>query len=94
MRTEEGETPSSSAMMMDPWSLFIYGMKAPMTREKYTGRLAKFFDFIGHDVGTRACKGLHRKGQERAELGISYCSAICTGSERKSRKWRDKPGDS
>lgn len=32
---------------MNPWSLFLYGMKAPMTREKYRGRLAKFFDFIG-----------------------------------------------
>jgi hypothetical protein len=32
---------------MDPWSMFLYGMKAPMTREKYKGRLAKFFDFIG-----------------------------------------------
>jgi hypothetical protein len=28
-------------------SLFLYRMKAPMTREKYRGRLAKFFDFIG-----------------------------------------------
>jgi hypothetical protein len=32
---------------MDPWSLFLYGMKAPMTREKYKGWLAKFFDFLG-----------------------------------------------
>jgi hypothetical protein len=32
---------------MDPWSLFPYGMKAPMTSEKYRGRLAKFFDLIG-----------------------------------------------
>jgi hypothetical protein len=23
---------------MDPWSLFLYGMKAPMTKEKYRGR--------------------------------------------------------
>jgi hypothetical protein len=32
---------------MDPWSMFLYGMKAPMTREKYRGRMVKFFDFIG-----------------------------------------------
>jgi hypothetical protein len=37
---------------MDPWSLFPYGMKAPMTSEKYRGRLAKFFDFIGLTGGT------------------------------------------
>lgn len=46
MQTEE-EGASPSSMMMDPWSIFLYGMKAPMTREKYRGRLAKFFDFIG-----------------------------------------------
>ena len=43
MQKEEEET---SSPMMDPWSIFLYGMRAPMTREKYRGRLAKFFDFI------------------------------------------------
>lgn len=37
---------------MDPWSSFLYGMKAPMTKENYRGRLAKFFDFIGLTKGT------------------------------------------
>ncbi len=32
---------------LDPWSLFIYAMKAPMTRDKYQTRVAKFFDFAG-----------------------------------------------
>jgi hypothetical protein len=32
--------------MMDPWSIFLYGMKALMTRKKYRGRLAKSIDFI------------------------------------------------
>jgi hypothetical protein len=48
MKEEEGEASST----MDPWSLFPYGMKAPMTSEKYRGRLAKFFDFIGLTEGT------------------------------------------
>ncbi len=39
---EEGEASST----MESWSIFLYGMKAPMTGEKYRGRLAKFFDFI------------------------------------------------
>ena len=34
---------------LDPWSLFIYAMKAPMTRDRYKTRVAKFFDFIGLD---------------------------------------------
>jgi hypothetical protein len=30
---------------LDPWSLFIYTMKAPTTRDRYQTRVAKFFDF-------------------------------------------------
>jgi hypothetical protein len=33
--------------LLDPWSMVLYGMKASMTREKYKGRLSKFFDFVG-----------------------------------------------
>jgi hypothetical protein len=36
---------------LDPWSLYIYAMKAPMTRDRYQTRLAKFFDFIGLEKG-------------------------------------------
>jgi len=32
---------------LDTWSLYIYAMKSPVTREKYQRRLDKFFDFIG-----------------------------------------------
>ena len=52
MRTEEGE---ASSMMMDPWSIFLYGMKAPMTREKYRARLAKFFDYLVLRHGHISC---------------------------------------
>jgi hypothetical protein len=38
---------------LDPWSLFIYAMKAPMTRDRYQTRLAKFFDYIGLKVGEK-----------------------------------------
>jgi hypothetical protein len=31
----------------DYWSLYIYAMKSPITRDKYQKRLNKFFDFIG-----------------------------------------------
>jgi hypothetical protein len=67
MQKEEEEASST----MDPWSIFLYGMKAPMTSEKYRGRLAKFFDFIGLTEGTmEERQGLHRKEQERTILGI------------------------
>jgi hypothetical protein len=35
---------------VDPWSLYIYAMKAPMTRDRYQTRLANFFDFIGLEI--------------------------------------------
>jgi hypothetical protein len=38
---------------VDPWSLYIYAMKAPMTRDRYQTRLAKFFDFIGLEMGVK-----------------------------------------
>ena len=37
---------------LEPWSLFIYAMKAPMTRDRYQTRVAKFFEFIGIDGKT------------------------------------------
>ena len=32
---------------LDTWSLYLYAMKSPVTREKYQKRLEKFFDSIG-----------------------------------------------
>ena len=31
----------------DVWSLYLYALKSPVTRQKYQKRLEKFFDFIG-----------------------------------------------
>jgi hypothetical protein len=36
LQVEEEEI--SFTMIMDPWSIFLYGIKAPITREKYKGR--------------------------------------------------------
>jgi hypothetical protein len=68
MQVEE-ETTTSSTTMMDPWSLFLYGMKAPMTREKYRGRVTKFFDFIGFTEGTieERAKIFTERGKKRPE---------------------------
>jgi hypothetical protein len=30
---------------VDPWALYLYAMKAPITRDKYQRRLAKFLEF-------------------------------------------------
>ena len=31
----------------DPYSIFVFAMNSPVTKQKYTYRLVKFFDFIG-----------------------------------------------
>ncbi|MGA7900500.1 MAG: hypothetical protein WCA39_16745, partial [Nitrososphaeraceae archaeon] len=48
---ENSEKSAIEAESLDPWSLYIYAMKAPMTRDRYKTRLAKFFDFIGLEIG-------------------------------------------
>ena len=40
----EGELEEQHSI--DPWSLYLYAMKSPVTREKYTGRLSKFLEYV------------------------------------------------
>jgi hypothetical protein len=35
-----------NSLGQDTWSLYLYAMKSPVTREKYQKRLEKFFDFL------------------------------------------------
>ena len=49
---ETGEGLSSSSAQvtiesrgLDPWTLYLYAMKSPATKEKYLMRLGKFLDF-------------------------------------------------
>ena len=37
---------------IDPWSLYLYAMKSPVTRLKYQKRLAKFLEHSGLDGST------------------------------------------
>jgi hypothetical protein len=39
----QGDTTSTT----DPYSMFLFTMRSSKTREKCTGRLHMFFDFIG-----------------------------------------------
>jgi hypothetical protein len=36
----------------NPWTLYLYAMKSPVTRDKYQKRLGKFFDFIRLEGGS------------------------------------------
>ena len=40
------KTESTELLELDPWTLFLNAMRAPMTRDRYQTRVAKFFDFI------------------------------------------------
>ena len=41
----------SEQLESDLWTLYLYAMKSPVTREKYQKRLGKFFDFLRSDDG-------------------------------------------
>jgi hypothetical protein len=52
LESKEREGSSSSSTMtieragLDPWTLYLYAMKSPATKEKYLMRLGKFLDFL------------------------------------------------
>jgi hypothetical protein len=65
LENKETEGPSSSASTvvaikrrgLDPWTLYLYAMKSPATKEKYLMRLGKFLDFLNiQEGGTREDK--------------------------------------
>jgi hypothetical protein len=59
---------------LDPWSLFIFAMKAPMTKDRYKTRVAKFFDFIGLDEGQNVedkARIFARRGNEDVNWAFS-----------------------
>jgi hypothetical protein len=39
-------------LQSDPWTLYLYAMKSPVTREKYQKRLGKFLDFLALEGAT------------------------------------------
>jgi hypothetical protein len=46
-RGVKGQGIGESTSTTDPYSMFLFAMRSPKTREKCTGRLRMFFDFIG-----------------------------------------------
>jgi hypothetical protein len=57
---------------LDPWSLFIYAMKAPMTKDRYKTRVSKFFDFIGLDKEGHAVEDKARTFAKRGKEDINW----------------------
>ena len=62
---------------LDPWSLYIYAMKAPMTRDRYKTRLAKFLDFIGieEEDGSRSLEDKARAFAKKSKCDFNWAFA-------------------
>jgi integrase len=52
-------------ILVDPYSMFVYAVKSPLTRKKYEGSLIKFFDFTGITGETICicCASFEQKGR-------------------------------
>jgi hypothetical protein len=46
------ENQYQNNQVQDTWSLYLYALKSPVTRQKYQKRLEKFFDFTGMEGST------------------------------------------
>jgi integrase len=58
---------------LDPWKLFQNGMRSPVTRDRYSTRVAKFFDFTkipGRTLEQKA-GSFARKGRNDADWAFS-----------------------
>jgi len=54
------------------WKLYLFALKSPMTREKYQGRIEKFFDFIGLEGKTAEEKSLFFVQKAKEENGNQW----------------------
>jgi hypothetical protein len=59
----------------DPWMLFLYALKAPITRDKYIQRLTKFLYFSGY-TGTKEEKARAFAAQARADPVFAFNSVL------------------
>ena len=60
------KTDKIQEQRIDLWSLYIFAVKSPITRQKYQKRLVKFLDFISLD---KADKTIEQKALVFAESG-------------------------
>jgi integrase len=63
------------ASTTDPWTLFLYALKAPATRDKYIQRLMKFLDFLGY-TGAKEEKARAFAAQARADPIYAFNSVL------------------
>jgi integrase len=72
----------------DPYSLFLFAINSPLTKQKYVPRLNKFFDFIKLN-GTiqERCKAFVKKAKDEPSCVVSYViKYLQMNKERVERK--------
>lgn len=71
----------------DPYSLYVYSLKSPVTRERYTFRLGKFFGFLGIEGSiSERCRLFVEKARDAGWLMESVMRFFQHQKERVERK--------
>lgn len=63
-------------ILRDPYSMFVYAIKSPLTKKKYEGRLSKFFDFTGIAGETLEGRCAAFEQKSRADPNWVTCAII------------------
>ncbi len=63
----ENQILAQTNQEIDTWSLYLYAMKSPITKQKYSKRLEKFFDVLnieGKDVEQKSIEFVNMSNKE------------------------------
>lgn len=76
----------------DPYSLFIFAINSPLTKQKYIPRLNKFFDFINLS-GTiqERCKAFVKKSKDEPSCVVAYVIKYLQMIKERVEKRRLRP---
>ena len=72
LEVREGIEESST----DPYSMFLFVMRSPKTREKCTGRLRMFFDFIDIPAGSMTERSKAFYDKAKYDNGWTFSSIV------------------
>jgi len=58
---------------LEPWTLFLNAMRSPVTKDRYSTRVAKFFQFVGIQGKSlkQKAKAFAKKGKNDTKWALS-----------------------
>jgi integrase len=73
VRNDLRKTKMIEESELDPWRLFLNAMRSPVTKDRYSTRIAKFFEFIRMPGGTleRKARTFAKKGKNDTNWALS-----------------------